>query len=195
MKKMTISKTVVETPSVFNYNSNIFRSVTIENEPWFIAKDVCEVLTISNSRDAILKLDEDEKLMSVLPRLNQNRKMQLVSESGLFHLIFRSNKPEAKQFRKWVTSEVLPTIRKEGSYAIANSQEKLLEQRKLTLQADRVNMQKRIRRINTELKAIYTIATPCRRCGKILNGKAAMSMHVKVMHSGKKKLFGKPIAK
>lgn len=92
------------------------RIVMVKDEPLFVAKDVCDVLGISNSRDAINRLDEDEKAMSVLPTQFGKKSMNMVNESGLYNLIFQSRKPEARAFRKWVTQEVLPNIRKYGFY-------------------------------------------------------------------------------
>ncbi len=101
----------------FNPANQPVRVEIRDNEPWFVAKDVCEALTISNNRDAVALLDDDEKLMSAVPTLgHQSRRMWLVNESGLYNLIFQSRKPEAKAFRKWVTSEVLPAVRKTGRY-------------------------------------------------------------------------------
>lgn len=106
------------TPKVFTFNpSNApVRVQTINNEPWFVAKDVCDALTIGNSRDAIARLDDDEKGMSVVATPSGEQQMNLVNESGLYNLIFQSRKPEAKAFRKWVASEVLPSIRRTGRY-------------------------------------------------------------------------------
>lgn len=107
---------------LYNYHSeeeqqmNDFRTVEIEGELWFVAKDVCDILGIKNSRDAVSSLDDDEKLVSVIPTSGQNRSVNLVNESGLYALIFRSNKPSAQKFRKWVTKEVIPSIRKKGYY-------------------------------------------------------------------------------
>lgn len=92
------------------------RSIMVKGEPLFVAKDVCDVLGISNSRDAMNRLDEDEKAMSVLPTQFGKKSMNMVNESGLYNLIFQSRKPEARAFRKWVTQEVLPNIRKYGFY-------------------------------------------------------------------------------
>ncbi len=105
-------------PKVFTFNpsNQPIRVEVFKNEPWFVAKDVCDALSISNNRDAIKNLDDDEKLMSAVPTLGVNRGLWFVNESGLYNLIFQSRKPEAKAFRKWVTSEVLPSIRKTGSY-------------------------------------------------------------------------------
>lgn len=107
-------------PEVFTFNpaNAPIRVQVINQEPWFVAKDVCDALTIGNSRDAIARLDDDEKAMSVLPTQFGDKPMNIVNESGLYNLIFQSRKPEAKAFRKWVTSEVLPAIRRTGRYEL-----------------------------------------------------------------------------
>lgn len=93
-----------------------------EDQPLFVAKDVCENLDLSNSRQALDPLDDDEKVTLTNSKVSNsdiripNRGLQFVTESGLYALIFRSTKPAAKQFRKWVTSEVLPAIRRDGRY-------------------------------------------------------------------------------
>jgi len=102
-----------------NTNSiNDFTTIEINGEPWFIAADVCGMLDIQNVSQALSNLDDDEKLPYVLDRAGQRRSVNLVSESGLYNLIFRSKKPSAKAFRKWVTKEVIPAIRKTGSFGI-----------------------------------------------------------------------------
>ncbi|MGN6437249.1 MAG: BRO-N domain-containing protein [Agriterribacter sp.] len=93
-------------------------TVEINGEVWFLANDVCKVLEIQNSRQAVMALDDDEKLVYTLHTSGQRRQVNLINESGLYALIFRSKKEEAKKFRKWVTKEVIPKIRKEGSYGI-----------------------------------------------------------------------------
>ena len=88
------------------------------SDPWFVAKDACDCLEITNVSQACQTLDEDEKGIYKVYTLGGSQDMMLISESGLYTLIMRSNKPEAKAFRKWVTSEVLPSIRKTGGYGI-----------------------------------------------------------------------------
>lgn len=106
-----------EFPMVFNFDTNnAMRSLLIESKPWFVANDICNVIGLYDTRRAIQNLDDDEKLTGKILQSGQRRKMWLVNESGLYALIMRSNKPEAKKFRKWVTSEVLPAIRKTGRY-------------------------------------------------------------------------------
>lgn len=91
-------------------------TVEIDGEIWFVASDVCKVLEITNTSQAVSMLDEDEKLPYVLDRAGQKRSVNIISESGLYVLIFKSRKPSAKRFKKWVTKEVIPSIRKKGYY-------------------------------------------------------------------------------
>lgn len=100
----------------FNPSNQPVRVETIGGEPWFVAKDVCDALSLTNITETVNRLEDDEKLTSVVLNSGQGRQMWLVNESGLYNLIFQSRKPEAKVFRKWVTSEVLPSIRKTGKY-------------------------------------------------------------------------------
>jgi prophage antirepressor-like protein len=110
------------TPIAFQFSATRqdLNSILIENEPYFIAKDICDILELGNVTKALYALDEDEKLTLPIVRSGQNRKVNCISESGLFALIMRSNKPEAKAFRKWITSEVLPSLRKNGFYGNSN---------------------------------------------------------------------------
>lgn len=107
---------------IFKYESgnqlDDLTSVEIDGEFWFVAADVCALLEIKNVSDAVSGLDDDEKLVSEIPRAGQMRNVNLVNESGLYTLIFKSQKESARKFRKWVTKEVLPSIRKSGSYGI-----------------------------------------------------------------------------
>jgi prophage antirepressor-like protein len=98
---------------VFNYQNNKVRTVERDGEPWFVLKDVCAVIGMSNPTVVADRLDEDERAKLDLGRQGQS---WIINESGLYTVILRSDKPEAKPFRKWVTSEVLPTIRKHGAY-------------------------------------------------------------------------------
>ena len=102
----------------FNFESQEIRVVDVDGEPWFVAKDVCDVLDMTNSRVAIQGLDDDEKGVSKVYTLGGEQEMSVISEAGLYTLAIRSNKPQAKPFRKWVTAEVIPSIRKTGSYSM-----------------------------------------------------------------------------
>ena len=101
---------------VFEYQNNKVRTVDVDGEAWFVLKDVCAVLGISNNRMAADRLDDDEKGVSLIDTLGGKQEMVIVNESGLYHVILRSDKPEAAPFRRWVTNDVLPAIRKTGSY-------------------------------------------------------------------------------
>lgn len=107
---------------IFKYeDGNHFDNLTIleiSGEAWFVAGEVCELLDIKNVSDSVSTLDDDEKGVSVIPTPSGDQKKLIVSESGLYALIFKSKKPSAKQFRKWVTKEVIPSIRKTGVYGI-----------------------------------------------------------------------------
>ena len=103
----------------FNPTNQPIRVEIRDNAPWFVAKDVCNALTINNHNDAISRLDDDEKGVATIDTLGGKQSMSIINESGLYNLIFQSRKPEAKAFRKWVTSEVLPSIRRTGRYALA----------------------------------------------------------------------------
>ncbi len=102
---------------VFNYNGNEVRTAEVGGEIWWVLKDVCGVLGISKYRDAARRLDEDERGSVRVDTLGGIQNLIAVNESGLYNVILRSDKPQAKPFRKWVTSEVLPSIRKHGLYA------------------------------------------------------------------------------
>lgn len=102
---------------IFNYQNNEVRTVELNGEPWFVLKDVCEVLGISHITDTAKRMDEDEVGQTeVIDSMGRSQSTYVINESGLYNVILRSDKPEAKPFRKWVTSEVLPSIRKHGAY-------------------------------------------------------------------------------
>lgn len=111
----------------FTYQDEKVRTIQQNNEPWFVLKDVCDILGISKYRDTASRLDEDERGSVRVDTPGGEQEMTAVNESGLYHVILRSDKPEAKPFRKWVTSEVLPAIRKTGTYSVPNKQDKSIE--------------------------------------------------------------------
>lgn len=102
------------------------RAIMRDGEPWFVANDVCECLGLGNTSQALLSLDADEKNIINNDTLNDfgglRSDSKLVSESGLYLLIFKSRKEKAKEFRRWVTHEVIPSIRKTGSYSLPGAQ-------------------------------------------------------------------------
>jgi prophage antirepressor-like protein len=108
----------------FDYEERPVRVIRDEaGAPWWVARDVCDILGIKNHRDALAKgLDDDEKGVEKADTLGGSQDLLTINESGLYNLIIRSNKSEAKKFRKWVTAEVLPSIRMNGHYSITGVQ-------------------------------------------------------------------------
>ena len=101
----------------FNFSGQDVRIITINGEPWFVGKDVADILGYSNSRKALSDhVDDEDKGVTKSDTLGGNQNITIINESGLYSLILKSKKPEAKQFKRWVTSDVLPTIRKHGAY-------------------------------------------------------------------------------
>ncbi|MFT8699272.1 Bro-N domain-containing protein [Acetobacter orientalis] len=105
----------------FDFEQHAVRVLTREGEPWFVLADVCGVLSISNSRDASSRLDNDEKGVVITDTLGGPQEISIINESGLYNLIYTSRKPEAKRFRKWLTGGVLHAIRKTGSFGLAST--------------------------------------------------------------------------
>lgn len=103
----------------FTYEGAAVRTVIVDNEPWFVARDICNVLGLPNLSMAIARLSEDEKGVNRIDTPGGPQQMAIVSESGMYALVLRSDKPEAARFRRWVTAEVLPAIRKTGGYGQA----------------------------------------------------------------------------
>lgn len=104
---------------IFNFHGQEVRTVTVDNEPYFVGKDVAEVLGYAKARNAIATHveEEDKRDAPIQGTLGGTQKMTIINESGLYSLILSSKLPQAKEFKRWVTSEVLPTIRKNGMFA------------------------------------------------------------------------------
>lgn len=110
---------------IFNFNQNDVRTVVIDNEPWFVARDIAKVLEYSNPRKAIIDhVDQEDKRDGVTIRdsIGRNQKPIIINESGLYSLVLSSKTPKAKEFKRWVTSEVLPALRKTGGYIVGEEQ-------------------------------------------------------------------------
>ena len=101
----------------FTYEGASIRVLTINEAPWWVAADVAGPLALANIRSSLALLDDDEKGVHTMDTLKGSQSMAIISEAGLYSLILRSRKPEAKQFKRWVTHEVLPAIRRTGTYA------------------------------------------------------------------------------
>jgi prophage antirepressor-like protein len=148
----------------FDFKGNIVRTITIDNEPWFVAKDVCNIFAYVDTKQATRDHveDEDKKLIQLsdiqegvenTPSHMKGSKIIIINESGLYTLIFGSKLEKAKIFKKWITSEVLPSIRKTGSYSVNQkplSQIEILQQ-SINFLAEQ---QKQISEIDSRVKAI-----------------------------------------
>lgn len=148
----------------FTYNSAQVRTIEKNGEPWFVLKDVCDVLGLDSTHKVADRLDEDEKGRNSIPTPGGKQEMTIINESGLYNVVLRSDKPEAKPFRKWVTAEVLPTIRKTGSYSVKS------EKQSKALAIKEMNAKVRLSNQFLKLAKIETISTECKN---ILLAKAA----------------------
>ena len=158
-----------------NEEFGTIRTATIDNEPWFVAVDVCKALDISNSRDAVKRLDNDEKGVVLTDTLGGEQEVTTINEPGLYTLVLSSRKPEAKQFKRWITHEVIPAIRKTGGYIAGEenmSDDELMAQalivakRKLderTAQLEQRAVQ--LVEANEQLEENKPKVVFCRRCG------------------------------
>jgi prophage antirepressor-like protein len=150
---------------VFDFRGQEVRTINQNDEPWFVAKDVCEILEIKNNRDAVGRLDSDEKdTVGSTDTMGRRQVLSIVNESGLYELIFSSRKPEAKLFKKWVKQEVLPSIRKTGQYSnvkVLDERRALIESLKLTADtAEKVDeMQNQIKQLNTKVDEQITLTS------------------------------------
>nr|DAZ00177.1 MAG TPA: repressor domain protein [Caudoviricetes sp.] len=123
----------------WNYEGAEVRTVQIDGEPWFVLADICRELEISHVKDTATRIDEDDLGQTeVIDRMGRSQKVWIINESGLYTVILRSDKPQAKPFRKWVTSVVLPSIRKTGSYSVQqpNNFENLSPQLQVLIQME-----------------------------------------------------------
>lgn len=110
----------------FSFEKKQVRTLLVNGEPWVVAADVCRVLSVANAARALSRLDDDEKGIHIVNTLGGAQNLSIVNESGLYSLILTSRKPEAKRFKKWVTAEVLPAIRKHGRYEDQGKMQTLL---------------------------------------------------------------------
>ena len=139
---------------IFNYNSVEVRTIQKDGEPWFVLRDVCNVLGLGTPARVAERLDTDEVSQThITDSMGRQQEMTIINESGLYNVILRSDKPEAKPFRKWVTSEVLPTIRRHGMYATPDTVEKMLADPDTTIKLLETIKQERAARMALEAKA------------------------------------------
>ena len=171
---MTATTTNDMTP--FAYDGHQVRVITRDGEPWFVARDVCDVLAITNAGNVLAALDEDERSsIHIADGTSGNPNRAIVSEAGLYSLILRSRKPEAKMFKRWVTHEVLPSIRRHGVYATDDAVEAMLADPDSMIRALTALKKERARRQDIEashraLAAQVEADAPHTRFGRTISG-------------------------
>lgn len=149
----------------FNFNNATLRTLTDEaGDPWFVAKDACDILGLEDSRKATAGLDPDEKnIVTISDGIAGTPNRTIISEPGLYKLIMRSRKTEAKEFQRWITHEVLPSIRKRGIYATESTIDQILSDpdfgiRLLTdlknERAKRIEAENQVRELEPKAKAL-----------------------------------------
>lgn len=120
--------------SIFNFESNEVRTIEVDGEPVFMMKDVCDVLDLKQHRETYKRLDDYMKVdgVTISDALGRNQNVNAINEFGLYSLIFKSRKEKAKAFQKWVFTEVLPKIRKDGEYKVSNLEKELEQSKQIT---------------------------------------------------------------
>ena len=152
------------------YKNSPVRIVEKGGEPWFVAKDICDILALGNPRSSIALLDEDERGVHSMDTPSGKQEMGIISEAGLYSLILRSRKPEAKAFKRWVTHEVLPSIRKTGAYlspGMSNEQVKALV---ATLEEEmyrRIQAENRLAKLEAHAEELARSAIPATPFGEL----------------------------
>ena len=153
------------------YKNSPIRIVEKDGEPWFVAKDVCNILEIKNRRDTLNKcLDEDERGVDIIYTPGGNQEMTIVSEAGLYSLILRSRKPEAKAFKRWVTHEVLPSIRKTGAYLSPGMSNEQIKALVTTLEEEvyrRIQAENRLAKLEAHAEKLARAAIPATPFGEL----------------------------
>lgn len=170
------------------------RTIDINNEVWFVGKDVAEILGYKDTSDALKRhVDNEDKLTRCFTDSGQNREKYIINESGLYSLILSSKLPSAKKFKRWVTSEVLPSIRKHGAYAI----DEILENPDMAIKALTQLKEEREKRKNLEKensilkpKALFADAVSA-SSSSILIGDLAKLLKQNHIDIGQKRLFEK----
>lgn len=177
------------------------RAVTLEGEPWFVAADVCRALGIGNSRDATNKLDDDEKMTVDLTDSHSGKRggaqmITVVNEPGLYALVLSSRKPEAKAFKRWITHEVIPSIRKTGGYIAGQEtmdDDQLLANALMVAQRKIAERNKQLEAANEKIKAdapkVLFAETVQKAEGDILVRQLARLMNQRGYDVGERRLY------
>lgn len=159
----------------YNESENVsIRTKVIAGEPWFVGKDVCNLLGLVNHKKSLQALDDDERRgVTISDPIGRNQQVNCINESGLYHLIFISRKPEAKTIRRWVTGTVLPSIRRTGSYTVGSQPE---ERKRLPLP--------RLRPYFKQWKESLTPYVSCKELGKTAVAEMVTLEHVMKVWAG-----------
>ncbi len=181
---------------IFNFKGNEVRTLTIDGEPYFVGKEVAEILGYERPDNAVRNhVDAEDKLMHSISASGQMRNMTVINESGLYSLILSSKLEKAKEFKRWVTNEVLPSIRKRGMYATPQTAEKILEDPDFLIKALQDLKQEREKRkaLETENKsmqpkALFADAVATSKTS-ILIGDLAKILKQNGVNIGQKRLF------
>ena len=180
---------------VFSFEGKEVRTIQKNGEPWWVLKDICDVLEIGNSRDVTARLDEDEKGVDNIDTLGGRQELTVISESGLYNVILLSRKPEAKQFKRWVTHEVLPQIRQHGAYLTTAKMEELMNdpdswiQLLTALKVERLEKaQLQIQAVKDKPKVVFADAVAVSD-GTILIGELAKILKGNGIEIGQNRLF------
>lgn len=174
----------------FDFKGAALRTLTDEaGEPWFVAKDVCDILGLENSRKATAELDPDEKnTVTISDGIPGNPNKTIISEPGLYKLIMRSRKQEAKEFQRWVTHEVLPSIRKHGAYMTQQTLDKALTSPDFLIQLATKLKEEQERVKELEPKARFADAVAASD-GTCLIGELAKMLRQNGLDIGQNRLF------
>lgn len=162
------------------------RTTVIDGEPWFVAADVCHALDIGNPSDALNRLDDDERTLVSIEGASNGKPVNGVNEPGLYSLVLGSRKPEAKAFKRWITHEVIPAIRKTGGYQVPQSPEEQMAQGLLAAQKLLAEKDKRIEEMRP--KEIFADAVSVSKTD-ILIGDLAKLIKQNGHDIGQKRLF------
>lgn len=172
------------------------RAVTLEGEPWFVAADVCRALGLGNSRQTLSYLDDDEKGVITSDTLGGKQEMSTINEPGLYSLILRSRKPEAKAFKRWIIHEVIPEIRKTGGYIAGQEtmdDDQLLANALMVAQRKIAERNKQLEAANEKIKAdapkVLFAETVQKAEGDILVRQLARLMNQRGYDVGERRLY------
>ena len=173
---------------LFNFENHEVRSLLINSEPWFVGKDVADVLGYEDTNQAIRKnVDYEDKLTRLIDGSGQKRNMTIINESGLYSLVLSSKLPSAKKFKRWVTSEVLPTLRKTGQYQVKElSGQELMAKALIEAQSVLAAKDKQIQEMKPKVVFADAVATSHT---SILVGELAKILKQNGIDMGQKRLF------